>query len=124
MHNTPLVDAELHLPRLGIFNRQGHVRGDRSDFRVGHQATGTKNLPQRSNNPHGIRSGNHDIKRHVASLDHGSQIVHTDNVGACCSRFISLCALRKHGNPFGLAGSIWQHDGAAHHLVRFFSVNT
>ena len=92
-------------------------------FGVGHQAARAQNLAQRTDDAHGVRGSNHDVKGHVAGLDHGSQVVHADDVSTSGLGFFSLGTLGKHGHALGLAGAVGQHDGAAHHLIRLLGIN-
>src|SRR5579863_4502762 len=48
--DTGLVDAELHLTRLGVLHRRSDVRRHRADLRVRHQAARAEDLTQRTDN--------------------------------------------------------------------------
>eukprot|EP01137_Pigoraptor_chileana_P018573 Opistho-2@78299 len=118
-----LVDAELDLASLGVLDSGGDVRRHGANLGVGHQATRAEDLTERTDDAHGIGGSDHDVERHVASLDHRSQIVHADDVGAGGLGFFSLGALGEHGDALGLAGTVRQHDSTANHLVRLLRVD-
>ena len=123
MHNARLVNPELHLACLGVLHGRGHIGRHGTNLRVGHQAAWAQNLAQSTHHAHGIGSCNHHIKRHVARLDLGSQIIHANYVSTSSLGFISLGALGKYGHTFGFSGSIGQHHGTTHHLVGFLGIH-
>ena len=123
MDDAALVDAELHLARLGVAHCLRHVRRHGADLRVGHQAARAQDLAQRADDTHGVGRGDDDVEVHLAGLDVGGQIVHADDVGTGGAGFISLGALGEHRHALGLAGAVGQHDGAAHDLVRLLRVD-
>src|SRR5680860_443765 len=98
MDNTVLVGAVTHLTSLGIFNCSLNVWSNRAYFIVWHQPTRPKDLTQLTNHSHGIRSGDHHIEVHVAFPDFISKIIHTNNISAGCSCFLSICTLSEHCN--------------------------
>ena len=123
MHNARLVNPELHLASLGVLHGRGHIGRYRANLRVGHQTARTQDLTQSTHHAHGIGSRDHHIKRHIASLDLGSQIIHTDHVSSGGLGFIGLGSLGEYGHSLGFSGSIGQHHGATHHLIGFLGIH-
>ena len=124
MHDTGLVNTELNLTCFGIFNSRCHVSSDGANLWVGHQTTWAQHLTQGTHHTHRVWRGNHHVKVNLASLDLCGQIVHTDDVSASGSGFISFYTLGKHRDALDFAGAVWQHNSATNHLVRLFGVNT
>ncbi|VDO17388.1 unnamed protein product [Brugia timori] len=113
----------MHLAGLGVLHGGRDVGRHGADLRVRHQAARAEDLAERTDHAHRVGSGDHDVEGHVARLDHGSQVVHADDVGAGGLGFFSLGALGEHGHALGLAGAVGQHDGATHDLVRLLRVD-
>src|SRR5690554_1251067 len=124
MDDTILVRAVAHLTRFGVFDCSLNVRGNSTYFRVRHQATRTQDLTELTNSTHGIRGGNYHVEVHVSFLNFFSKIIHTDNVGASSSRFLSVCTLSKYCNADSFTCTVRQHSAATNNLVRFTCVNT
>src|SRR5574344_1963645 len=123
VYDTGLVHTELHLTSLGIFHSGSNIGGHRTNFGVRHQTTWPQDLTQRTHYTHCIGSSNHHIKGHITSLDHSSQLIHTNDVCTSSLGFFSLSALSEHGHACGLTGTVGQHHSAAHHLVRLTCIN-
>ena len=124
MNDAGLVGAVTHLTSLGIFHRGRNVGGNRTHFRVWHQATRPEDLPQLADDAHRIRGRNHNIKISSSALNLFSEIVKSDFVSASLGSCVGIGALSKHRNAHILASAVWQYGGATHNLIGFARVNT
>src|SRR5690606_27966216 len=118
VNDTGLVHAELHLTCLGVLHSRSNVRRHSTNLGVRHQTTWAQDLAQLTHDTHSVRRSDHDVKRHVASLDHGSQVVHTHYVCTSSLGFFSLSTLGKHSYAGCLTSTVRQHHSATHPLVR------
>src|SRR5690606_30420259 len=124
VNDACLINTILHLTCLSVLHSCSNIRSHSANLRIRHQTTWAQDLTQLTNDAHGIRCSDHDIERHVASLNHRSQIIHTHDVCASSFGFFSLSTLSKHSNAGSLASAVRQHNSATHNLVRLLSVNT
>ena len=117
MDDTVLISTVTHLTCLGVLYSRLNIRGNSADFRVRHQAAGTKNLAQLTNNTHGVRSGDNHIEIHVAFFDFFRQVIHTNNISTGSGGFLGVGALGEYRHTNGLASTVRQNSAAAHNLV-------
>src|SRR5699024_2334032 len=95
----------------------------RTNARVGHQTTGTKNLTQSTNNTHGVGRCNDDVKIKLSGLDAFGEVVKTYDVGTGFACFVSFVALGEHSDTDVLASTRRQYDRTTNQLIRFLGVN-
>ena len=117
MDDAGLLDAIFDLAALGSFDRGRDVHRDRAELRVRHQALGTQDLAETTDDAHHVRGRDAAIEIDRAALDELHQVFCTDHVGASGTGFVSLRALGEHTNADGLAGALGQRDDTADHLV-------
>ena len=122
MDDTGFVGTVLNLTGFRVFHGGSDVRSNSANFRVRHHAAWAQDLTQGTNDTHGIWRSDNDIERHVAGFDLLSQVFHTNDVGASCFGSFRFFARREDCHAYGFAGTSWQHDGAAHHLVGFLRI--
>ena len=123
MDDTGLLDAELNRAGLRVLDGLSHVRRDRTNFRVRHQAARAKHLTETTDNRHHVRRRDDAIKVHEAALDLFHQVLSADEIGSGFLGFFCLGILREHGDANVLAGARRKIDHAADHLVSIFRVN-
>jgi len=123
VNDSGLVGSILNLTSLCVLDCQSDIGCDRANFWVGHQATWPKNLAQLSDQPHGVRRCNDDVKIQIASLDALGEVVHADNLCPGGFGLLGFLALSKNRNARGLASARWQYDGTANELVGFLRID-
>ena len=123
MYDARLVGPVLHLTRFRVFDRGRNIRRNSTHLRVGHQAARAQHLTQRAHDTHGVWRGDHDIERHVATLDALSQVFHTNDIGAGGFCLISFGSGGEYGDAHGLAGAGRQHDRTTNDLVGFLCID-
>ena len=123
MDNTSLVNTVSNTGRLldGI-NNLGHIRGNRSRFRVWHP--GAKDTAETADQWHHVRSGNEDIEVTPAALNLGDKVFCADFIRA--SNLCSLCLSTtcKDSNLLGFAGAVRQIGGSTDNLITLTWVHT
>src|SRR5690606_7907738 len=124
VNDAGLVGAVLNLTSLGVLDRGGDIRSNRSDLGVGHQAARTQNLTQGTDDTHRVRRSDQDVEVDLATLDGVRQFFHANNIGACCLGGFRFLALGENSDTDRFAGAGGQHDGATNELVGLLGVNT
>gem|GEM_PF-3582220 len=124
VYYTTLIRTETNLACLGIFHCSFDIWGNSTYFRVWHQTTRTKHLPQLSNNSHSRWFSNDDIKVTTTIFDFICQFFHANQICSRCLRSLSSRTLRKYCNTNGLTRTIRQQSGTTYHLVRLTWINT
>src|ERR687897_1632204 len=112
------VHAVLDLAALNVPNGSAHVLRNRATLGVGHEPARAEGLTQRTDDPHLVRGGDRDVEVHEALVpDAGGEVLGADNVRAGLLGLPRLLADCEDGDPARLAGTVREHQGAAHHLV-------
>src|SRR5688572_11522187 len=82
VNDAGLVYTELHLAGLDLLDRLGDVRGDRTGFRVRHEAARTEHLPEAPDATHHVRRRDHGVEVHPSTEDLLDDIVTAHEVRA------------------------------------------
>ena len=123
VHVGVLVDAELDLAALDLFDGLGRVGGHGAGLRVGHEAAGAEHLSETTDLAHELGRRDGRVERGPACGDLLDELGATDLVGARGDRGLSGRTRREHDDAGGLAGAVGQDDRAADHLVRLARVD-
>ena len=108
----------LHLAGLDFLDGLGDVEGHRASLGVRHETAGAQDLAQAADALHHVRGGHQGVELDEPALDAFHQIVAAHDFRTGGFRFLDLFTARDDRHPHGLARSVGQDDGSAHHLVR------
>ena len=124
MDNSRLVIAVCNLTCLGVLDCLGNVTGYGADLRVRHEASGSEDLTELSDNTHCIRGGDDDVEVHHAILDLCSKLLHSDELCAGCLGSLSVLTLGEYADAYLAAASVRKNDCSADILVRLLRVDS
>ena len=120
-----LVETVLDLTGLSLVDSLGDIGGNRACLGAGHKTSGAENLTETADETHHIRSSDSDIEIHESlALDLSNKILSADDLSACGSSSLSVCALSEDGYANLLAGAVRKNDSASDLLVSVAGVNT
>ena len=123
MNDTGLLGTILNFTGFGFLNRPGNIHGNRTQFRVRHQAFRTEHAGYAAGQTHHVGSGNAAVKFDFACQDRVDQVFGTDDIGTGGFGLIGFFALSQNGDAYGFAGTVGQRADAANHLVGIFRIN-
>ena len=118
-----LVDAEVDLAALNVFDGLRRVRRDRARLRVRHQATGAQHLTEATDLAHELRHGDGRVEVGPAVGDALDELGAADLIRPGGDGGLSRVAVREDDDLGGLTRAVRQHDRATHHLVGLARVN-
>ena len=93
-----LLDPEFNLAALGVLYGLFHIRRDRAQLGVWHQALGPQNLTQTAHNAHHVGCCDDAVIIQIACLHIFHQVFSANLVSASCGCLVGIVALGKYGN--------------------------
>ena len=125
MDDVGLVESVLDLTGFCLGDSLGNVRSDRTGLRGRHQATGTKDTTELTDDTHHVGSGDSNVEVQEAFvLDAVCKIFGTDDL--CTGFFSGLghIALGEDGDADALTGTVRENDCTTDLLVSVTGVDT
>ena len=123
MSNAVTISTILNATALELLDSLSNVRGNRTELRVRHQATGAEDLTKTANLAHLVRSSNSSVEVELASLNLSSQLLSANDVSTSLASSISSSALSEHSNTDSLARAVRQGNRAAQLLISLTRVD-
>src|SRR5215210_2075126 len=113
------VHAVLDLAALDVPDGPADVLRNGAALGVGHEPARSQSLSQGSYDPHLVRGGDGHVELHETLIANARrEVLGADHVRAGLLGLPRLLADGEDGDAARLARAVWQHQGAAHHLVR------
>ena len=96
MNDTGLLHPEIDLTRLDFVYHLVQIKGDGSDFRIGHEAARPKDLADLANRSHHVGRGHGLIEFEPALLDFIDELIAAGMIGPGIESLFHLFPLGKH----------------------------
>ena len=124
MNDTSLVDFEIDLTSLYLFDSLSHIHGYGAALRVRHETTRTENATECTYLSHDARHGDDDIDISPTAFDFLDVLIETDVVGTSGLSLSFFVGSTEDQNTYLLARTVRESADASHHLVGFAWVDT
>ncbi len=124
MHVARLVRLEFHAAGFHFLHRLGRVFGDRTGLGIRHQTARSEHLAQFTNFHHRFGRGDRNIEVSPTGDALGDHVFETDVLGAGGTGGIRRGTLGEHEHAHDLAAAVRKRNGATHHLVGLFRIDS
>ena len=122
MHVTGLIGTVFDFTCFNLGYCLREVHGNRTQFRVRHEAAGAENLTKTTDSAHHVRSSYCDIEVEPAALDLLDDFIGTNEVCTCSFCFLNLFALSENEYALGFTSAVRQYHSATYLLISIFRI--